>query len=110
MKVGIAGKGGAGKTTIAGTLARVFAADGHQVLAIDADLNPNLGPTLGIPREHLDAGRSLPDDLLEHRTIDGRERVVLSRPLEDILSDYALDAPDKIRLLTMGRPDGAGGG
>ena len=42
MKVAIAGKGGSGKTTIAGTLARVMADRGQRVVAIDDDSNPNL--------------------------------------------------------------------
>ncbi|MGH7424951.1 MAG: AAA family ATPase, partial [Candidatus Methylomirabilales bacterium] len=48
MKIAIAGKGGSGKTTIAGVLARTLAREGHQVLAVDADTNPNLGISLGI--------------------------------------------------------------
>ncbi len=110
MKIGISGKGGAGKTTIAGTMARALAAAGNEVLAIDADLNPNLGPTLGVPKEQFDAGEPLPDDLLEHREIDGRATSVLARPLEQVLADHAIEAPGDIRLLTMGRPSGAGGG
>ena len=47
MKIAIAGKGGSGKTTIAGTLARALARSSDRgVLAIDADSNPNLGVTL----------------------------------------------------------------
>ncbi|MCD4816636.1 MAG: AAA family ATPase, partial [Methanosarcinales archaeon] len=36
MKIAITGKGGVGKTTLAGTLARLLARDGMDVLAIDA--------------------------------------------------------------------------
>src|SRR5262245_66425968 len=45
MKIAIVGKGGSGKTTVAGTLARVFADEGHKILAIDGDPNPNLALT-----------------------------------------------------------------
>jgi hypothetical protein len=37
MKLAIAGKGGSGKTSISGTMARQLARDGHRVLAIDGD-------------------------------------------------------------------------
>src|SRR5438128_12023551 len=40
MKIAVAGKGGAGKTTLAGTLARVLGRRGQAVVAIDADTNP----------------------------------------------------------------------
>ncbi|RLB67832.1 MAG: carbon monoxide dehydrogenase, partial [Deltaproteobacteria bacterium] len=47
MKIAISGKGGVGKTTLAGTLARVIAASEHKVLAIDADPDANLASALG---------------------------------------------------------------
>jgi CO dehydrogenase maturation factor len=51
LKIAITGKGGVGKTTLAGMLARVFADDGRRVLAIDADPDANLASSLGIPAE-----------------------------------------------------------
>src|SRR5262245_66108399 len=48
MKIAIVGKGGSGKTTVAGTLTRVFADEGHKILAIDGDPSPNLALTLGM--------------------------------------------------------------
>ena len=42
MKVAISGKGGVGKTTLAGVMARVLAGQGHKILAIDADPDANL--------------------------------------------------------------------
>jgi CO dehydrogenase nickel-insertion accessory protein CooC1 len=57
MKIAVGGKGGSGKTTVAGTLARVLAERGQQVVAMDDDSNPNLAMTLGVPR---DQAASLP--------------------------------------------------
>ncbi len=51
IKIAITGKGGVGKTTLAGMLARAFAADGRRVLAIDADPDANLASSLGVPAE-----------------------------------------------------------
>jgi len=50
-KVAISGKGGVGKTTLAGMLARQYAAAGVPVLAIDADPDANLASALGVPAE-----------------------------------------------------------
>ena len=52
-KLAITGKGGAGKTTLASVLARLHAADGHKLLAIDADPDANLGAALGISNEQI---------------------------------------------------------
>jgi len=49
MKLAISGKGGVGKSTVAGTLARLYAADGHRVLAVDADPDANLASAIGLP-------------------------------------------------------------
>ena len=54
MRIATVGKGGSGKTTLAGTLARMLASRQEKILAIDGDPNPNLALTLGITRE--DAG------------------------------------------------------
>ena len=48
MKLAVAGKGGAGKTTVSGTIARELARSGQTVLALDADVNPMLGISLGV--------------------------------------------------------------
>lgn len=110
MKIGVAGKGGSGKTTLAGTLGRAMAERGERLIAIDVDPNPNLGPTLGIDKAAFDAGVALPHDILDHQTIDGAHVAVLTRPLDDVLDTYSMDAPGGIRLLTMGRAEKAGGG
>lgn len=47
MKMAFVGKGGAGKTTLAALVSRHLAAQGHTVLAIDADINQNLAAALG---------------------------------------------------------------
>ncbi|HEY2959604.1 MAG TPA: AAA family ATPase [Actinomycetota bacterium] len=110
MKLAIAGKGGSGKTTVAGTMARLAAARGVEVLAIDADLNPNLAFVLGMRPEALDRVSPLPDDLLRHRLVDGRDVLELVTPAEELVSTYGVDCLDRVRLLLMGRPHQAGVG
>jgi len=51
MKLAVSGKGGTGKTTIAGILAHYFNNDKYQVLAVDADPDANLASAIGIPEE-----------------------------------------------------------
>ena len=49
MKLAISGKGGTGKSTIAGILAHYFTNDGFRVLAVDADPDANLSSAIGMP-------------------------------------------------------------
>ena len=111
MRIAIAGKGGTGKTTVAGTLARVLAHEGRSVLAIDADTNPNLAITLGVPGRLTTAISTLPLDLVERRTdTDGTMRTVFAADPEVVVRDYGVHAPDGIELLVMGKVDHGGAG
>ena len=111
MKIALVGKGGSGKTTLAGTLARVLARRRHRVLAIDGDPNPNLALTLGMSR--LDAGliRFIPSSLVQSVTAPSGEatlRLTMERAL--LLGEYAAQAPDGVQLIVMGKPaDGSAG-
>jgi CO dehydrogenase nickel-insertion accessory protein CooC1 len=49
LKLAITGKGGVGITTLAGTLARLCAAEGRSVLATDADPDANFASALSYP-------------------------------------------------------------
>ena len=111
MKIAIAGKGGTGKTTIVGTLARVFARQGRRVLAIDADSNPNLALTLGLSRDATAALMPLPRNLLEERAdAEGNKTVVLRLTPEEIARQYGVSTPDGVTMMLMGKVDHAGAG
>lgn len=111
MRIAIAGKGGTGKTTISGTLARAMARRNRSVLAIDADSNPNLAIILGIrPGEGTDM-LSLPADLLERVSeADGVTRTVFRDNPDDVIARYGVDAPDGVRLVVMGKVGHGGKG
>ena len=111
-KIAIAGKGGSGKTTLAGTLARLLARrETGRLIAIDADSNPNLAVTLGIARSRLDALQPLSRDILERVTDEnGNSRSVLAKPVDEIIRDYGTEAADGVTLLLMGRVQHAGAG
>ena len=106
MKVAVAGKGGSGKTSISGTMARILAREGHSVLAIDGDSNPNLALTLGIPAERMSDMPTLSRDLLQ-RTGQG---VQLTQTLDEICDSHSLTGPDGVTLLVMAHPQHAGTG
>lgn len=96
MKIGIFGKGGVGKTTVAGILARALADRGHRVVALDCDVNPTLGMALGLEaseserlmgvRQALDAGE------VEH-----------APAVADMLVRFGADAPGGIRLMIVNK-------
>jgi CO dehydrogenase maturation factor len=111
MKVAVAGKGGSGKTTIAGTLARVLAERGHRVVAIDDDSNPNLALTIGVDTAEASKLPGLPRDLLEERTdTQGVRWLELAVPAEDFIERFGVPVRDRLTLLVMGQPNHGGSG
>ncbi|MGQ0736258.1 MAG: nucleotide-binding protein [Acidobacteriota bacterium] len=111
VRIAIAGKGGSGKTTIAGTLARMLAQRGRRVLAVDADTNPNLSTTLGVPSDRATRITSLPRSLMERQTqADGTVKPVFVADPVEVLAQYGADAPDGVRLLVMGAVGHGGAG
>ncbi len=112
MRIGVTGKGGSGKTTVAATAARVFARRGMRVNALDGDPNPNLARALGIPDGDLERLRPVPQDaVLRERTGEGAEKQLeLTRPVEDLISEYGAVGPEGVRTLTMTGLLGAGRG
>ena len=111
MKVAVAGKGGSGKTTIAGTLARVMVEQGHRVVAIDDDSNPNLALTIGVGTAAASRFPGLPRDMLEERTdAQGVKWLELTVPAEDFIDRFGLPVRDRLTLLVMGQPNHGGSG
>lgn len=100
MKLALAGKGGAGKTTLSASIARLLARRGSTVVAIDADSNPNLAAALGAPDVTFS---SLPISLVS-RKLDGPR---LTAPVRDVLTSHAVEVNDGVLLLRMGRPEHA---
>ncbi len=111
MRVAVSGKGGAGKTTISATLARLLAREGIHVTAIDGDPNPNLGVALGLSAEQLARLQRVPSDVLsEHEDADGSYHVDLVKQLPEIEHDYAVTGPDGVTVLLMAGLKGSGAG
>lgn len=104
-RLAVAGKGGSGKSVVAGTLARVLARRGHRVLALDSDLQPGLASSLGARAPErpplLDAAE---------RGADGRWRLRHGIGPVRAVQRFTTEAPDGVRLLQAGKSgvDGMG--
>lgn len=98
--IATAGKGGAGKSVLTGTLARVLARRGHRVLAIDSDTMPGLTQSLGVSEPE-------PCALLgaAEKPEGGRWRLRHGIGPARIVSRFTTPAPDGIRLLQLGKAD-----
>jgi len=115
MKLAITGKGGVGKTTLASLLARLYAAEGNTVLAIDANPDANLASAIGLPQEQ--AQRITPiaemSDLIEERTgaKPGTQAPFFKlNPQVDDIPDRFSATLNGIKLLIMGTVKKGGGG
>lgn len=115
MKIAISGKGGVGKTTLAGCLARLLADRGQKVLAIDADPDSNLPSAIGIPPSILSRIQPLAElkELVAERTgaqpgtFGGMFK--LNPKVDDIPDAFSL-SHGGIKLLTLGTVPKGGGG
>jgi CO dehydrogenase maturation factor len=115
MKIAITGKGGVGKTTLTALLAQVYADDGRQVLAVDADPSPCLAGALGFPvelRAELSPISEM-DELIYERTgahpgtVGGFFTI---NPRVDDLPERFSVLHRNVRLLEMGAVDIGGSG
>lgn len=97
MRVMLLGKGGSGKSSLAGLLSAALSGRGEDVVAIDADTVPGLAPVLGLPAtdEWSLAGMAT--------RADGGWRLV-GTPTE-VVERCARLGPNGIRFLQMGNAD-----
>jgi CO dehydrogenase maturation factor len=101
MKIAVSGKGGAGKTTISGTLARALARSGHDVMAIDADVNPMLGISLGLGMDGTERLAGIRQELSDSRADDA----IHEHTIEGLIERFGEDAPDGVRVVVASRVD-----
>lgn len=115
MKLAISGKGGVGKSTVAGTLARLYAADGHRVLAVDADPDANLASALGLPSSLRSQIHTISTErkLIEERTgakvRQFGQMFKINPEVSDIAENYAVRYAG-VDLLVLGAVERAAGG
>ncbi len=101
MKIAVSGKGGAGKTTISGTIARALARSGHEVVAIDADINPMLGISLGLGMDGTERLAGIRQQLSEQRA----DEAMHEHTIEGLIERFGEPAPDGVRVVVASRVD-----
>ncbi len=115
MKLAITGKGGVGKTTLAALLAQVYADQGRNVLAADADPSPCLAGALGFPDELRARLKPIAemDELIYERTGARPGQLggffTINPRVDDIPERFAITHRN-VRLLEMGSVDIGGSG
>lgn len=102
MRVAFVGKGGSGKSAIAGTFARALARRGEPVLTIDSDPMPGLAYSLGM--------EIVEDAVLDEAVVERKEgeegprfRLRPGLTVADAIEQYAATGPDGVRFLQFGK-------
>lgn len=103
FSIALAGKGGTGKTTIAGLLIKYLVAKGKTpILAVDADCNANLNEVLGL--EVKDTLGQAREDMKKGKVPPGMTKdIFMSMRLEEAVAEE-----EGFDLVVMGTPEGQG--
>lgn len=101
--IAMAGKGGTGKTTVAGMLLRYLLEHGKTpVLAVDADANSNFNEVLGVDVEH-----TVGEAREEMKRGGGLVDITKNQLIEMRINQCLVEA-DGFDLIVMGLPEGSG--
>src|SRR6476661_3971899 len=106
MRIAFVGKGGSGKSAIAGTFARFLARRGLPVLAVDSDPLPGLALSLGLD---IDDDVRIPDEAVRERREGergGRYRLVDDLDIVEAVEKWSVLAADGVRFLQFGKVKG----
>ncbi|HOP85534.1 MAG TPA: carbon monoxide dehydrogenase accessory protein CooC [Syntrophorhabdaceae bacterium] len=115
MKVAISGKGGVGKTTLAGIMARILDERGNKVLAIDADPDANLADAIGFSEDELKLVKPIAEmeEFIRERTGSKKGQYgtffKLNPKVDDIPDRFSV-VKGNIKLVILGNIAKGGGG
>ncbi|MFP4474744.1 MAG: AAA family ATPase [Desulfatibacillaceae bacterium] len=103
FSVALAGKGGTGKTTVAGLLIKYLVSKGKTpILAVDADSNANFNEVLGIDVD--DTLGDAREDMKKGKVPDGMTKDTFI----EMRLEQAVAEAEGFDLIVMGQPEGSG--
>ncbi|REK32954.1 MAG: hypothetical protein DWQ20_07895 [Actinobacteria bacterium] len=103
IRVAVVGKGGSGKSTVAGTLSRLVARQGRKTLALDSDPMPGLALSLGLGH--------ITEPMLTaavEKDLNGRWQLKKGIGGARAVSQFSIEGPDGVRFLQFGKADELG--
>lgn len=111
MKIAISGKGGVGKTTIMGLLARQTQKSGREVLVIDADPSPHMAQTLGVDNVADITPIAEMKKMLTDRSgkVEGSPFYNINPKVDDLPAQFMREK-DGVKLMVLGAIQTAEGG
>ncbi|MHB8718289.1 MAG: nucleotide-binding protein [Candidatus Dormibacteria bacterium] len=102
MRVAVVGKGGAGKTTLVASMARLLGRRGRRVLAVDLDTSGGLATSLGAPG----TPGGLPAEVLEENPgLPYGWGLRAGLAAAEVVDRYAVEVADGVRFLGIGAVD-----
>ena len=117
LKIAVSGKGGVGKTTVAAMLASMYAKDGMNVVAVDADPASSLPAALGVPEGVRKNIVPLSDmlDVIEERTgarpgESYGSMFSLNPKVDDLVDRYGVRGIDGVTVMVLGTIKAPGSG
>ena len=103
IRVVFVGKGGSGKSTIAGTFAQLLARSGAKVVALDYDPMPGLSYALGLDIDDM----PIPEDSVIEGPLGGPKWILKpGTDPEEFLMQYSIPTDDGVRYFQFGNVQG----
>ena len=101
VRLAFIGKGGAGKSVVSSTMARLLARRGHKVLAADMDRSPGLTWSIGMRA----ADVAMPIEVLEQSDLASPYGWHLRPDIlpREVVERYTVTGPDGVRVTSFGK-------